>query len=281
MRTTDKLLVIAAVVAGLLFGFILGTTTAASAQVLRTEHFGRFTVKTARLYDSRVRIAIGPIEALEALPGCPRYPCGRQTANLPSRIGARKGAAFTIGGDFVRNGWPVHAYVHNGRTRARGIRNGDVFYIPEGRGEAEIRRGREKLIPKAEELFGGYPQVLEDGNVPRDRGDCKNDDGPDGAFCLRQPRQGVGLSRDGERVILVEVDGRQRSSAGVLLPQFGRIFRQFGAYNALNVDGGGSAVMWSRARDRQLCWHNTSKGCLVSNPIYGERRVPQAIALVP
>lgn len=239
------------------------------------------TLRTTTIQGSRVRVATAPLRMLEAQRGCAKLPCGRQTAMLPSASGARHGAVVAIGGDFVRNGRTVHAHVHNGRTVFRGIRNGDVFDLKQT-GTAFIGRGHRHQLRGAEELFGGYPQVLAHGRVNQDRGDCKNVDGPDGGFCLRQPRQGIGLSRDGERIVIIEVDGRQRGSRGVLLPEFGRLFRRFGAYNALNLDGGGSAVMWVQPKGRYCMGRGaTPKGCLVSRPVYGERRVTQSIQIVP
>lgn len=243
-------------------------------------------LSTHRVHGSSVHVTKAPLRMLEALPGCANYPCGRQTSMLPSVNGARHGATVAIGGDFIRNGRPVHDYVHNGRVVSRGIRNGDVFRIDDDNGRAHIGRGHDRFLRDSVELFGGYPQVLEAGEVPRGRGDCKNDDGPDGAFCLRQARQGVGLSRDGETVILLEVD-KGHGSRGMLLPQFGRLFKAFGAYDALNVDGGGSAVMWTRQRTR-ACDFRTHTGCLVSRPAYraenppfGERRLTQSVMVIP
>lgn len=245
------------------------------------------TLRTQKINGSQVNIVKAPLRMLEAMPGCSKFPCGRQDAMLPSVNGARKGGAVAIGGDYVRNGRPVHAYVHNGRTRFRGIRGGDAFFLPE-EGSAEIRRARDWMIPEAEELFGGYPQVLQDGTVPSDRGDCKNDDGPDGLFCARQARQGVGLSRDGQTVIIIQVDKGSRSR-GMLLPEFGRLFKRYGAYDALNLDGGGSSVMWTRNRTKACeLPGGTKTGCLVSRPAYraenpptGERKITQSIMLIP
>lgn len=265
---------VASIVLGL---FLAGCIQAATSNAM-TRRIAPHTVLRATTIDhSRVRVVTGPVSAIEAYPGCPNWPCGRQTAMLPSVNGAKHRADVAIGGDFVRNGRPVHAFVHNGRIRFRGIRNGDVFMLNEN-GSAMIGRGHTHQLHNAEELFGGYPQVLEGGQVQHDRGDCQNVDGPDGGFCLRQPRQGIGLSRDGQTAILIQVDGRQKSSRGVLLPEFGRLFKRFGAYDALNVDGGGSSVMWT-ARHTPACMHKRPRGCLVSNPIYGERRVAEAITL--
>lgn len=275
-----------AILAGLVIAGITGGGADADGPELRGYQLRpAVRLSTHRVLGSSVHVTKAPLRMLEALPGCANYPCGRQTSMLPSVNGARHGATVAIGGDFIRNGRPVHDYVHNGRVVSRGIRNGDVFMLKEN-GEAIIGRGHDNQLRRAEELFGGYPQVLAQGEVPSGRGDCKNDDGPDGAFCLRQARQGVGLSRDGETVILLEVD-KGHGSRGMLLPQFGRLFRSFGAYDALNVDGGGSAVMWTRQRTR-ACDFKTHTGCLVSRPAYraenppfGERRLTQSVMVIP
>jgi hypothetical protein len=58
----------------------------------------------------------------------------------------------------------------------------------------------------------------------------------------RHPRTGVGVLEDGT-LLLVTIDGRQGRSAGVSLFQFAQIMKNFGAVNAINLDGGGSTTM--------------------------------------
>ena len=57
------------------------------------------------------------------------------------------------------------------------------------------------------------------------------------------PRTGVGISKDGKEVILVTIDGRDKSFKGVSQEIFGAIMRDLGAHNAINLDGGGSTAM--------------------------------------
>jgi hypothetical protein len=59
---------------------------------------------------------------------------------------------------------------------------------------------------------------------------------------VRSPRTLVGLRRDG-RVLLVTVDGRQRRSVGVTLPEAARMMRSLGAREAMSLDTGGSTAM--------------------------------------
>jgi hypothetical protein len=69
-------------------------------------------------------------------------------------------------------------------------------------------------------------------------------DFPDAA--LRAPRTAVGVSRNGRTIYLVVVDGRQRDSRGLSLPELADLLIELGAHAALNLDGGGSSEMFIR-----------------------------------
>lgn len=60
---------------------------------------------------------------------------------------------------------------------------------------------------------------------------------------LFNPRTGMGISKDKTKVYMMVVDGRQTNSKGATMKDFGEIFRAVGAWNAVNLDGGGSSVM--------------------------------------
>jgi hypothetical protein len=63
----------------------------------------------------------------------------------------------------------------------------------------------------------------------------------------RHPRTAAGVSRDGETLVLVVVDGRRPGwSIGVTLPELASLLLAAGAWNAVNLDGGGSSAMWHR-----------------------------------
>jgi len=57
------------------------------------------------------------------------------------------------------------------------------------------------------------------------------------------PRTAVGMTRDGHHLLLVTVDGRQAFSKGVSLTNMASIMKRYGAWNAINLDGGGSTAM--------------------------------------
>lgn len=67
-----------------------------------------------------------------------------------------------------------------------------------------------------------------------------------------QPRTGIGISEDGNELIIATIDGRDTSYVGVTQEVFGAILRELGAYNALNLDGGGSTTMAVRPVDKQI-----------------------------
>jgi Tol biopolymer transport system component/exopolysaccharide biosynthesis protein len=89
------------------------------------------------------------------------------------------------------------------------------------------------------DAMGGIPLLVKDGRVAVTR--CR------ASLCRRHPRTGVGVTEEGE-VLLVVVDGRRRLSRGLTLVGLARLFRRLGATWALNLDGGGSSTMVVRGR---------------------------------
>ena len=59
-----------------------------------------------------------------------------------------------------------------------------------------------------------------------------------------QPRTAIGISKTGKKLILVVVDGRQAGySQGATLEELAQILKDFGAHQAINLDGGGSSTL--------------------------------------
>jgi Phosphodiester glycosidase len=58
---------------------------------------------------------------------------------------------------------------------------------------------------------------------------------------IKAPRTGIGYDRDG-RLLMLQVDGEEDIKEGADLYEFADLFVILGAYNAVNVDGGGSAA---------------------------------------
>ena len=59
-----------------------------------------------------------------------------------------------------------------------------------------------------------------------------------------QPRTAIGITKTGKKLILVVVDGRQAGySQGATLEELAQILKDFGAHQAINLDGGGSSTL--------------------------------------
>lgn len=74
---------------------------------------------------------------------------------------------------------------------------------------------------------------------------------PDISSPGNHPRTGIGISKDGKELLLVTIDGRGNSFKGVSQEVFGSILRSLGAYNAINLDGGGSTTMAIKPLDKE------------------------------
>lgn len=58
------------------------------------------------------------------------------------------------------------------------------------------------------------------------------------------PRSAAGVSVDGKKILLMTVDGRNTGhSLGVTRPELADLLKQYGAWNAINLDGGGSTTL--------------------------------------
>ena len=64
-----------------------------------------------------------------------------------------------------------------------------------------------------------------------------------GAIGGKNPRSAIGYTKDGT-LIMVAVDGREGSSVGMTLMQLAGFMKSIGCEGAINLDGGGSTVMY-------------------------------------
>jgi hypothetical protein len=94
-------------------------------------------------------------------------------------------------------------------------------------------------------LVSGFPELVTEGKqytcpVPTastcfpDRTDMR----------ARHPRTAMGLSQDRRTFILAVVDGRSATSAGMYGTELAELMTELGAWQAFNLDGGGSSTMW-------------------------------------
>lgn len=100
------------------------------------------------------------------------------------------------------------------------------------------------------EAIGAGPRILRDGVfvqdpiAPMPEGEEFTLDWKRAHYLRRHPRTGLGVTRDGRGVVLVTVDGRQPAfSVGVFQEQLARILLEFGAWDGMDLDSGGSTTM--------------------------------------
>ncbi len=123
------------------------------------------------------------------------------------------------------------------------------------------------LWKRARFIVGGGPQLVRDGRVAiafeAEKVAAK-------FVSDRHPRTAIARLKDG-RVLVLTVDGRQPGvSVGMSLPEIADLLLEFGAFEAINLDGGGSTTM-------------VVTGTLVNIPSdqTGERPVSDAILVLP
>lgn len=82
------------------------------------------------------------------------------------------------------------------------------------------------------------------------------------------PRTGIGISQSGDSIIMMVVDGRNgQTSIGVRTSQLADIMRWAKAYEAVNLDGGGSSTLYTSALGvRNRCSDGTERS--VGNAIF-------------
>ncbi|MBI3417014.1 MAG: phosphodiester glycosidase family protein [Verrucomicrobia bacterium] len=108
-----------------------------------------------------------------------------------------------------------------------------------------------------EVAIGGGPVLLREGKIQPVNVNKAMD---------THPRSALGWND--KFLFFVEVDGRQRLSRGMTLPELAAFLVELGCDQAMNLDGGGSAEVWV-------------DGKIVNNPCYGhERNTANALVLL-
>jgi len=91
-------------------------------------------------------------------------------------------------------------------------------------------------------LIGGGPRIIDEGTRPES---FVGYEGMGDSFVnTGHPRTAVGMNKDSTKVYFITVDGRQDGfSLGMSLSRMADYLIDFGVYNAVNLDGGGSTTM--------------------------------------
>ena len=96
-------------------------------------------------------------------------------------------------------------------------------------------------------LVSGFPQLVFDGAPTTCTSPTASDCFPDRTdMRSRHPRSAMGISADRSELLLVVVDGRTGSASGMYGAELSDLLGQLGAWQAFNLDGGGSSQLWVR-----------------------------------
>ncbi len=87
-------------------------------------------------------------------------------------------------------------------------------------------------------IISGGPYLVKNGEIFVDIQEQKLN-----AIGGRNPRTAIGYTKD-NHLIMVTADGREGSSVGLTLNELAALMKQLGCINAMNLDGGGSTVMY-------------------------------------
>jgi hypothetical protein len=160
---------------------------------------------------------------------------GRTVPSFASLVGA----SAAINGDFGDRGPP---FMTDGPAMHDGVRWGGVdhgYVAPIAFGPAHIAfphmNNESELPPWAREVVSGHPTLLDDGAVVGNPGD---------PLCtVRHPRTAMGITADHRKLVWLVADGRRAGAAGLTCDEEAFILASFGAFDAVNMDGGGSSTM--------------------------------------
>lgn len=87
-------------------------------------------------------------------------------------------------------------------------------------------------------IVSGGPYLVRGGEIYIDMTEQKLS-----AIGGRNPRTAIGYTKD-NHLIMLTADGREGSSIGLTLFELANLMKEFGCVNAMNLDGGGSTVMY-------------------------------------
>ena len=129
-----------------------------------------------------------------------------------------------------------------------------------------LEPSKQMFFKKAEDVVGGVPQIINNGKIEIT---WEREVTNKSLVETRHPRTAVARLKDG-RALLIAVDGRSETSAGMNLPELAEMLLEMGAVEAMNLDGGGSTTMFL-------------DGKVVNRPSdkEGERPVSDAILVSP
>jgi exopolysaccharide biosynthesis protein len=121
-------------------------------------------------------------------------------------------------------------------------------------------------LSSLDDITNGVPQLIKNGRIDIT---WQQEKASRSFVETRHPRTAVAKLKDG-KFLMITVDGRSEQSAGLNLNDLAALLLEFGATDAMNLDGGGSTTMYL---DGRVVNHPSDKE--------GERKVSDAILVTP
>ena len=141
-----------------------------------------------------------------------------------------------------------------------GLKVGDIVEF-----DQIILLGDKRIVPA--QIVSGNPKNVGAGetlDTESERGDAS----------ALHPRTSLGVSQTGDSIIMMVIDGRSSQSAGVRTSMLADVMRYAGAYEALNVDGGGSSTLYTQGLGvRNNC--SDGKERAVGNALFAVLEAPE------
>lgn len=168
---------------------------------------------------------------------------------------------------------PTNGFVIHGRgTSKTGCNTGAKAFVGALKPGDIVEFNNIILTPEGEAI---HPLNVVSGN-PKNvgNGETLDTEGERGDASARHPRTSIGVSKDGNKIIMMVIDGRSGTSAGVTTSMLADVMRYAGAYEAVNLDGGGSSTLYTAALGVR---NHTSDGNerAVGNAIFAVLEAPE------
>lgn len=172
----------------------------------------------------------------------------------PEALSARIARATVVGGvvTVVAVGAGAPAIPAGGQVVVGREAGADIVGALRPGDRVDVTVGLDKAVNLA---LSGAEQVVIDGQV----NPALSDDG-------LHSRTAIGVTKDGSKVIAPTLDGQTATSVGMRRSELGAFMKSLGAYEALNLDGGGSSMMAARVS-------GTTTPLIVNTPSDGHERL--------
>jgi MYXO-CTERM domain-containing protein len=146
---------------------------------------------------------------------------------------------------YERYGWIAFGdgWVEFNHTERTKLNDADRFGVDLGWAPTEVTTA----VPSGtQSLVSGFPELVIEGQTYTCSSPTAGDCFPDRTDMRdRHPRSAMGLTADRQTLILVAVDGRDApASVGMYGAELAELMADLGAWEAFNLDGGGSTGMW-------------------------------------